>query len=191
MKTIVINREDRPERLAATKEQLDRFGIEFEVFPAVIGGWKGCRLSHLGVLEKYINEDRILIFEDDIHFLQYPQQALEKAFNELPEDWDLLYLGISPLKKYERYSEHLFKVNGGYTTHAILYNNRDDSVIEYILRHRDNVIKWDLFLSNVIHPLFKCFCIYPMTVTQRRERSDTCKYADVSSILRNYQKYCR
>jgi GR25 family glycosyltransferase involved in LPS biosynthesis len=63
MIAVVINREDRTERLKATKEQLDRFGIEFDLFSAITqpGGWKGCRLSHIAVLEKYRNEDMVWV----------------------------------------------------------------------------------------------------------------------------------
>lgn len=193
MKAVVINREDRPERLKETREQLDRFGIEFSVFPAITqpGGWRGCRLSHITVLEKYRNDDMIWIMEDDIHFLSYPREALDRAMDELPMDFDILYLGISPLRKYERYSEHLFRVNGGHTTHCMIYNNRPGGVIDFILQHKDTVMKWDLFLSNVIHPIFKCYCTFPITCTQRQTKSDTCKRSDTSTIIRNYQKYCK
>lgn len=193
MKAVVINREDRPERLKATREQLDRFGIEFSVFSAITqpGGWRGCRLSHLSVLEKYKDEDMTWVMEDDIHFLTYPHEALNHAMDELPIDFDILYLGISPLRKYERYTEHLFRVNGGHTTHCMVYNNRKGGVVDFILQHRDTVMKWDVFLSSIIHPVFKCFCTYPIVCTQRQTQSDTCKRSDTSTILRNYQKYCK
>lgn len=193
MEAIVISRRDRPERLKETKAQLDRFGIEFKVFDAITdpGGWRGCRLSHLAVLEKYRDEDMIWVMEDDIQFLTYPHPALDKAFDEMPLDFDMLYLGISPLKKYERYSEHLFKVDGGHTTHCIIYNNRKGGVVDFILSNKDKVMKWDVFLSNVVHPLFKCYCTYPLTCMQRQTRSNVSKRSDVSTILRNYQKYCK
>jgi len=192
MKAVVINRADRPERLKESLKQFDEYGMQVDVFSAVITnpGWKGCRDSHLSVLEKYKEENFILIFEDDVKFLGDPMQPIVDAAKELPPDWDILYLGISPSKPYHKYSDHLYRVNGGYTTHAMLWRNRKGGVVEYILKDRLSIMKWDVYLSSVIHPLFKCFCLYPLLCTQRQEKSDTCHRSDASSIERNYKKYC-
>lgn len=192
MKTVVINRADRPERLKASQEQFNKYGMEVEVFPAITNprGWRGCRDSHLAVLEKYQSENFVLVFEDDVLFLAAdPMLPIAQAAGELPPNWDMLYLGISPMQKYMKASPHLYKVNGGYTTHAILWHNRKHGAVEYIFSHRNDILRWDVYLSSVIHKIFNCFVVFPLLATQRQEKSDTCKRSDANSIQRNYLKF--
>ena len=191
MVAVCINREDRPERLAQSQKQFDKYGMNVEIFSAIIAspGWKGCRDSHLAVLEKYRDIKFILIFEDDVLFLDDPMLSIARVIGELPPDWDMLYLGISPTQKYKRHSNHLFKVNGGYTTHAILWNNKEHGIVDYVLSHRDQILKIDVFASAVLHKIFGCYVIYPLLCTQRQEQSDTCKRSDASSIKRNYNRF--
>ena len=94
LKTYLVNMDWNPQRLAFTKEQLDRIGIEFERFPGIVGasfkgkelrkvfspvrslialrkrmtaGQLGDTLSHLAIYHKMIdgNVPAALIFEDD------------------------------------------------------------------------------------------------------------------------------
>jgi GR25 family glycosyltransferase involved in LPS biosynthesis len=190
--TYVINRDDRPERLRDTIEELRNAGMNAKRFPAIIDkpGWKGCRDSHLAVMELCRNEKYFMIFEDDIEFLTEPSAVMIKAIEQLPKDWDMLYLGLSPQKPQERYSENLFKVNGAYCTHAILWNNRFGGALKYILLNKVDILKIDVYLSAVIHPKFNCFATYPMIVTQKQTKSDCCSKSDLSTLVKNYNKYC-
>jgi GR25 family glycosyltransferase involved in LPS biosynthesis len=192
MKAVLINREDRPERLKESRKELNGYGIFFDIFPAVISspGWKGCRDSHLAVLEKYKDDKFVMVFEDDVMFLNDPMHPIAEVAQELHPAWDMLYLGISPTQKYLKVSPHLYKCNGGYTTHAIIWRYRQGGAVEYILNHKKDILKWDVFLSSVIHKKFNCFVIYPILCTQRQVQSDTCKRSDAGSIVRNYNKYC-
>lgn len=191
MKAVVINRTDRIERLQRSQEQFNCYGMEVEVFPAIITnpGWKGCRDSHLAVLEKYKNEKFILVFEDDVLFISDPMEPIAEVIEELPSDWDMLYLGISPSQEYKKFSPHLYRVNGGYTTHAILWHNRSNGAVNYVLTHRKDILKIDVFLGATVHKIFNCFVIFPILCTQRQEKSDTCHRSDASSIERNYHKF--
>jgi hypothetical protein len=117
--------------------------------------------------------------------------SISQAIAELPKGWDMLYLGISPNQKYVKVSPHLYKVNGGYTTHAILWNNKEKGVVDFILNHRVDILKWDVYLSAIIHRMFNVYVIYPILCTQRETgQTDTCKRSDVSTIIKNYNKYC-
>ncbi|HYW33915.1 MAG TPA: glycosyltransferase family 25 protein [Balneolaceae bacterium] len=55
----------------------------------------GCALSHIRIYKKIVKENlkNALIFEDDIAPNYEKLDQIDKAFNELPEDWDLLFLG--------------------------------------------------------------------------------------------------
>lgn len=193
MKAVVINRQDRPERLAFAQEQFKRYGIEIEIFSAIINssGWKGCRDSHLAVFEKYRDERYLMVYEDDCLFLTDPVPPTQEIFKELPKDWDALYFGISPQEPYERVSEHLFKVKKGYCTHAILWNNKKDGIIDYILAHKSEILKIDIFFSFVLSKLFNMYVIYPCLCVQTDKfNSDTCKRSDTNVLLKNYNKFC-
>jgi GR25 family glycosyltransferase involved in LPS biosynthesis len=193
MKIIVINRRDRLERLRESQKQFDLYGIEIEIFPAIIDslGWKGCRDSHLAVLEKYKDEKCIMILEDDVLFLDDPRIPIAHATMELPENWDCLYLGASPKEPQKHYSAHLYKLHNAHVTHAIIWHNRKGGAIEFILSHKQDINKYDDYLASVIQPKFGCYIIFPILCTQRQEKSDTCHRSDASSIIRNYNKYCK
>lgn len=153
-------------------------------------GWHGCRQSHIDILEIMPANDIIAIYEDDVKFLQSWRVVFD-AMNQLPEDWDCLYLGASPNEPQERYSKNLFRVKNAHVTHAIVWNKRHNGAIDHILSHKSDIRKWDDYLATVIQPRFNCFLTYPMVVTQTQFKSDTCTRSDVSTIEKNYNKYCK
>jgi hypothetical protein len=199
MITYVINREDRPERLRDVREELARVGLNAHLFPAITNhrGWVGCRESHFAVMEKCINESVILILEDDVVFLgdkDVVNFALLTSFMQMPMpwSWDALYLGGSPQRIQESYSDNLYRAKNVKTSHAILWNNRVGGAVEYILSHKSEILKWDVFLALTIQPMFNCFLCRPLIATQRQySYSDTCKRSDSSSIERNYNNFCK
>jgi glycosyl transferase family 25 len=66
-----------------------------QYFPPLNTGEIACSLSHRRIYENILEKgwQHVLIFEDDVvpDFAQV--ETLEKALNELPSDWDLVYLG--------------------------------------------------------------------------------------------------
>ena len=109
---------------------------------------------------------------------------------QLPSKWDCLYLGASPKEPQVRYSDNLFRLNNAHVTHAIIWHNRKDGAVDYILEHRNEINKIDDYFAKVIQPRFNCFVIYPMLCTQKQTKSDTCGRSDVSTIVNNYNRYC-
>ena len=193
--TYIINRADRPERLADIREQLSlqqMNGHRFEAFIDKVG-WRGCKDSHLALLEKCKKEACFLILEDDCLFVEDINPYLQMANEQLPKNWDCLYLGGSPQKPQVRYSDNLFVARGVITTHAIIWRTRFNGAVEWILSHRDytDTMKWDDFLVEWIQSCFNCFLINPLIITQRQSKSDISKRSDCSSIERNYTKYCK
>ena len=160
-------------------------------FPAVdtTPGWVGCRESHLQVLEMFKDCDGFAIYEDDVKFLT-SLDYIYIAMGQLPDDWDMLYLGASPKEPQERYSDNLFKVKNAHVTHAIIWHPRVGGAIDYILEHRQEIRKIDDFFATTIQPKFNCFLTYPLICTQIQTKSDTCGRSDVSTIMNNYNRYC-
>ena len=118
MKTHVINLPHRTDRIRDLKIPSEITGT-YEVFVASDGsqftferskrmrGHMGCWDSHRRLMEviKEKGNGMTLILEDDCDFLE--EQKLDVYLNELPEDWDLLYLGGINQDAPESYSPHL------------------------------------------------------------------------------------
>jgi len=196
MKNYCINLDRRPDRWVVVREELNSHGFNLTRFSAIDTkpGWKGCRDSHLAILEQAKNEVAFMVFEDDVHFLydkDTTDLVLNKALQQIPSDWDCLFLGASPQQPQERYSDNLFRLKNAYTTHAILWHTRPNGAIEYILKNKDRINKIDVFFSSEIFTTFNCYLVYPLLVTQRQTQSDCCKRSDLSTIVRNYNLYCK
>ena len=194
MVAYVINRNDRPQRLRDTIEELKKANLNAKRFKAIINkkGWKGCRDSHIAVMELCKDENMFMVLEDDVKFLCPPNDLIDIAMEQLPEDWDMLYLGCSPQKPQERYSENLFRVDHAWCLHAVIWHNRVGGAVEWIIAHKSGIPKIDVYISDIIHPRFNCFTIFPMVATQRvTNQSDTCLRSDVLTITNNYQKYVK
>lgn len=82
----------------------------------------GCYLSHLKALR--IARDQslksVLILEDDVVFAQNKRAiaSFENAMAELPQDWDLMFLGFQFDKAPRRFSDNLNVVECGNCMHA-------------------------------------------------------------------------
>jgi GR25 family glycosyltransferase involved in LPS biosynthesis len=136
------------------------------------------------------NDVAFQIFEDDVLFLDDYHTLVEKALMELPPDWDALFLGASPQENQERYSPHLFRLKNAKCTQAIIWHNRENGAVDWILSHRSDIGKIDRYYYETIFPKFNCFLIYPLLCTQTQFDSDTCGRSDVSTIQKNYNLYC-
>lgn len=192
MKSYVINRIDRPERLAYVIDELQKAGIRAEVFPAIVGspGWRGCRDSHLAIMELCKNENMFAVYEDDVSFIEDTQFAA-KAIMQTPDNWDFLSLGCSPQAPLSTYSENLITLNQtAFCLHAYIINNRN-GLAKYVLSHRAEIQKIDVWFSENVYknPKFNCFVTYPLVATQVQFQSDTCKRSDVSTIVKQYYKF--
>ena len=110
-KVIVINVEKRNDRLEIFKKEAERIGFDFEVHKAIDGQLLGInpivagRLSHIEVLRKIKPDEMVLICEDDAKFREDFNESLDDYMADLPEDWDIFYLGaikneVKPVNKH-------------------------------------------------------------------------------------------
>lgn len=193
MKKYCINLDRREDRWEKAKEQFDYLGWDVERFSAFDEkpGWIGCAKSHVEILKRHVGDPKpFMIFEDDVKFIT-GEDVLEYIEEELPEGWDMVYLGVSPKQEQIRYSEHLFRTNNAHVTHAIMWKWREHGALECVVNHKDGIGKFDDFLVSDVQPVFNCFSVFPMMCTQWDEKSDICHRSDVSAIERNFKLYCR
>lgn len=194
MRNFVINLDRRSDKWAYMRCELDRVGINVTRFSAfdTKPGWHGCRDSHIKLMEECRDEGVFLILEDDVKFLcDDPVGVVLDVMEELPYDWDALFLGASPQEPQEKYSKHLYRLKNSLTAHAIVWHNRHKGAIERILCDKTHIKKIDIYLSDTIYPNYNCFLIKPLIATQVQFKSDTCGRSDVSTIEKNYNKYCK
>lgn len=117
-------------RYSRIKQRLQ--GLEYEVFEGLnaefinkddytsVGskltrGQLGCTVSHVRLYEKISSEthDKILILEDDCVFLEN-LDTLEESLSQLPENWEVVYLGWGPHNVISNYSPNLSEISNSY-----------------------------------------------------------------------------
>ena len=63
------------------------------------GAW-GCYRSHLNIIEQALNNniESVLLLEDDAECVEHFGEQWDEFYKQLPEDWELLYLGGQHLR---------------------------------------------------------------------------------------------
>lgn len=195
MKAFVMNLEDRPDRMEEFKK--NNFPFEVERFNAIKTdpGWKGCTKSQLVILSRQ-KDFPFIIFEDDCVLLK-SWDVVENAMKQLPEDWDMLYLGATLERPIERYSENLFRLKNAYCAHAIIYNSK--RAVDYILNEHENFFRnsserntLDVFYFYAVQEKFNCFIVSPLVATQRPGFSDIENMnVDYIQIINHFNLYTK
>ncbi len=191
MKAFVINIDNRPERYVQFKE--NNLPFDVERISAVVDEPRdnGCAKSHLGIIAQG-HPLPFFVFEDDCLML-HPWPMVEDAMSQLPDNWDMLWLGATLTRRISRYSENLFRLKGGLCTHAMAYGSQ--RVIDFILnnfrvRKEKSII--DLFYATEVQERFNCFIVYPIIATQREGYSDVALKETGSWIIKKtYEDYTR
>lgn len=166
-----------PAEWQIAQAEFNRVGLEVEKFQAVkeIGPHQSFSHSEREILLDFLHSgaETLLHLEDDCVFRDLGH--LPQAIDELPDDWDVFYLGANLIlwgngePDPERYSEHLFRVKCAWTTHAIAYNKK---CIRTILEKQPefSVQMFDQYLSTRL-PELNAFCVAPMIAYQRARHS--------------------
>lgn len=162
-----------PSEWATGAQEFARVGLEVERFQSLpdIGPHQSFSKSCREVLVQFYLSDAqtLLHLEDDCQFRGLDH--LGQALGELPDDWDILYLGANLIcwnngePQPERFSEHLFRVKAAWTTHAVGYNRK--CAHELLTRQPNfSTQMWDQYLSARL-PEFKAYVVAPMVAYQR------------------------
>lgn len=145
---VCINLAHRRERWEVALDEFQRAGIDNVIrFEAIDGsaqtlpttwpysaGAYGCLRSHVEVVRaaRDHNHEAVLIFEDDVELADSTLETLNLSLTQLPDDWELLYLGAFHDVAPQPYTTNLKKII------------RSDSTYAYIVHKR----AYDLFLST-------------------------------------------
>lgn len=159
-------------RKLAQKRLFDA-NINFEFFDAIMipeNGNKGCYQSHQTIWKDVYNKgySKIMIFEDDLLFLEKPNfQEINRILKKL-QDWDIFYLGHSPLwftkidEKYNKTCDIIKTVS--FASHAYILNVK--TAVPKLL---DKYVKsWGLIgsIDTLIATRLNGYAIYPQICIQ-------------------------
>jgi len=128
-----INLDNRPDRWEQAQTEFKKLGIEDDVVRVSgvehTNGNLGCTLSHLNLIKKCKADglENVLIFEDDVLFVETDIIRLEEAFKDLKSigKWDLFYIGVTmcPVRgEFLKITDRVLKTNFAFTTHAYAIN---------------------------------------------------------------------
>jgi hypothetical protein len=147
-------------------------------------GAVGNAMSHARILRiaKEENLQSVLIFEDDVEFVERLQDKFNLWVNQLPKDWQLLYLGGNHnwVHDIPLCAPNLMKITNTYATHAYAVRNTlFDLVIE---RLEALSTEGDVIMAE-IQKVSNSYCFRPHLAYQRPGISDVFNvYVDYSFL---------
>ena len=181
IKTYIINLEKRTDRLNELKIPFDyeifaatdgRKSFDSEVYSRKELSRLGCKDSHKRLLSKIYDDglEHCLVFEDDVELCENFEVKLSEIIEELPKDWDMVYLGGWNLGDKKPYSTKLDIAKKIYTTHSYLIRRKFITKLLEELDTNENK-KVDVVFS-VLQEQNKCFITSPILCWQREGFSD-------------------
>lgn len=131
--------------------------------------YKGYMTDWLKMLKMFQGEP-LMFFEDDFEFTDDFDEVFPKAVAELPQTYDMLYLGANLQAPVTRYSNHLARVNGAWLMHATLLSAK---FIDFILENypHSNIRIADEWYRRIA-PHREFYMTMPMISYQRKDYSD-------------------
>ncbi|MCL4419945.1 hypothetical protein M1146_07700, partial [Patescibacteria group bacterium] len=176
---VVINLPSRLDRLLQVTEEMEKYDIPFELVDGMtseLGGAEGLKLTVEKIFKESIEKkhQHILVFEDDVVFVENPNSFMDEVVKQVPENYDIIFLGCQCTRgmKY-RYSPNLLQLDGAFATHAAFYSLQGMNEII------NNGLKApiDNYYVDQIENQQRCYVTFPLLATQR---------AGVSSIGNTY-----
>lgn len=197
-KIYVINLPERTDRLEQTDMEMKKYGIPYQVYPAIKheSGVEGLRLTYMQLLKRCIlnSHSHILVFEDDVTFINDPNTFFWKALAqaELTDKWDMLYLGANthnPFKEKEDYN--LLPLTSAFGMHAVAYSYWGMTKTYFSILDRPGT-PIDVCVERDVQPRGKCYCAYPLLATQRPSFSDIeKKNVDYDFIVNRFNEHTK
>ena len=200
-KLYCINLDSRPDRWKLAKELFDQHGLDVERVPGINGsklklnfgpeikeGAMGCSLSHLFTI-KYAQQnklDNFLLLEDDVEFDDELNQKFSSYINQVPNDWDMLYLGGQHFHgmNLKQINENIFKCE--YTLAAQSVGIRNTLYQKFIDKLIDITKPCDVHYAES-HKEINAYVIIPHLTWQKNSYSDIEKTNVDYSFLKNHR----
>ena len=168
----VIGLKARKDRWARCKEILQGKAARVTHYVTVqdfTDPYKGYMRDWIKMLKMFRGE-ALLFFEDDFELTPEFDEVFDRAVAELPETYDMLYLGANLQCPAKKFSDHLVRVNGAWLMHATLLSPKFiDFVIEkYPVSNIRIADEW----YRRIAPMREFYMTMPIISYQRKDYSD-------------------
>jgi len=167
---IVINLKIRPDKKDYIEKQLKSRNIKSTFFTAEKhhDPKRGCLESHLSVIKEAIKNKvkYLLILEDDCKFI-----SGLSSMEEVPKDWDMIYLGGTVHRVLDKQYKGYAKVQC-WTTHSYIINLQNEKLVQEILKAENYEGEIDRYYLEKIHPNFNAYMCDPMIAIQKEGFSD-------------------
>ena len=220
-KIYCINLKDRPDRWDKCRKIFQEYGInsyeridgvkiiekEYPYLDQKSRSQLGCSLSFYRIIKNaYDNKFKnILIFEDDFLFVnskEKTEELLSSSIRNLPEEWDVLYLGANIMYDYcvnpiIYFKEHILKINSAYCMHSVAFSAKGISAfiekfpdeIVFVKKIIDDYKILDVFMAKEFCFENSCFITNGMLCTQNIGFSsiENC-VTDYSDLLNRYNR---
>jgi len=192
----VINLKRREDRRGEICAELNKIGLEMNLFPAIEHehGILGCAMSHIACLKlaKKNAWDYVLIFEDDTVFID-PTTLKVLLEKYMKTDFDVLHLGCQ-VRRGTKYHDNLIRLHKCYCSHAYIvrrhyYPTLIQNLEEGLELKKNDVNDFryncDVYLNSLVEK-DKWFCLHPPQATQRVGYSDNSKsVTDMTHLILN------
>lgn len=137
-KIYCINLDERKDRMVETAKHFATHNLWVERVPGINGsnmnldfppeikeGAVGCALSQLFTLKlaKQVKAKNFLLLEDDIEFDPELNSKFSKYYSEVPNDWDMLYLGGQHFHgmNLTQVTEHIYRCEYTLAAHSVAF----------------------------------------------------------------------
>lgn len=179
-KIYCINLESRKDRWAQSQSEFSKHNLAVDRVPAILGsdlcvafgggvkpGAVGCSLSQFFVIKmaKQLGLKNFLLLEDDVEFDDDLQNNFTQAIADVPDDWDLLYLGGNHLSgQLQHIKNDVYRVGRTLAAHALAFRN---SVYDLMLSKVIQIAKpCDVHYAES-QPQLKAYALIPCLAWQK------------------------
>lgn len=122
------------------------------------GGTMGCYLSHRDLLEKISKDETnkaigTLIFEDDAIIPENLVETLNTAMKDIPEDWDMCFLGKNPISA-DHVKGRIHKLKDGYNPYT------NNGTWAYIVKNKsikEKILPTFRYMMGGLDTHYNCF----------------------------------
>jgi GR25 family glycosyltransferase involved in LPS biosynthesis len=159
-----INLPSSEDRLNHCINQFDSIGLKADRVEGILMEDRrlGCNNSHIKALKE--SNGHTLIFEDDVVFSSFISE-LEQTLIDLPEDWQIFYLGANHRQKPTPIKDNLAIAVEPYCTHAYAVNESFKDELIRIIESDGRII--DLVMAEMVqNNRIKAYCSSPILAFQ-------------------------
>lgn len=171
-------------------------GFKMSNFVRSPPGEFGCNLSQIKAIVHAIADAAQIpiFFEDDINFHKDAVSILESALNDIPDDWEVLYLGGHPRGPYHQVGNHLVKMSK--MSFGDAYCLKRGSLLSFFDYWCNRISKkkaaYDMILGDFVESR-KGYAVYPMICEQYVGVSQITNKVEDKTVYTNrgWKKYRR